>query len=132
MQLSGLLQRPSCIGKCIGTLVFLHLQDGRDDGLHFPSDEGQNGPVELPPHLSSFINVLPLVDWRKICARWVQLFGCHVQLLRSRFDVFLLLFGSMWTIREKVVVVEEIFNHDANGTILFCINHGNQCIKVGP
>ena len=63
MQLSGLLQRPSCIGKCIGTLVFLHLQDGRDDGLHFPSDEGQNGPVELPPHLSSFINVLPLVDW---------------------------------------------------------------------
>ena len=71
-QFSGLLQRPSCSGECIWTLVFLHLQDDGVDGLRFLSDEGQNGTIEFPPHISSFVHVLLMVDWCQVRTRRIS------------------------------------------------------------
>ena len=82
--------------------------------------------VDVFARLPSQYHVLPLVDRCKIRRRRVKFPRSHVQLLRSRAYVHLLLFGSLWTIHKKILMVEEVFDHNSNGTVSVCFDHGGQ------
>ena len=74
--------------------------------------------------VSSQHNVWTLVDWGEICCWRIIISWCHVQLLRTRFDVYLLFFGCVRTLSAQMAVVEKVLDTHSNDPICVCLGHG--------
>lgn len=60
-----------------------------------------------------------MVFWPKIHPGWTRIFSWPCQCYYSRFHVFLLWIVSLWSAISEILMVEEIYDQDANGDYFY-------------
>lgn len=82
---------------------------------------------KIHPHFHSarcppFLGSLGRLDRIEVRSWWTQRFLPANQLVHPYHYVLVLLFGSTWSLRAQILVVEKVFDHLANGKSRQSIN----------